>query len=309
MTASGWPYLLGAELALSRVAHDRAGERRSDDDWLAAAWTDPATRVLRVAAGRTPVVDGRLATVGPADAPDGERLLLGIGDDGTTYTAVLMPDDADLPHAQGLRQVGALLDDREAGLLVHAVAVGNWHSTHRHCPRCGAPTVPAEAGHVRRCTRDGSEHYPRTDPAIIVAVVDPDDRCLLGRQATWPAGRFSTLAGFVEPGESLEAAVAREVHEESAVVVTEIAYAGSQPWPFPSSLMLGFYARAGNGDVQPDGQEIAEARWFSRTDLQAALTSGDVVMPPSVSIARRLVEGWYGGALPGGTAWRTRTND
>lgn len=311
--APGWPYRLSGSLALSRATHDRVAERRLDDAWLARAWSDPTARVLVVADGRAPVIGGRLAFVPPAQAPAGERLLLGVGEDSVTYLAVVAaepdppggpdgrPPD---PRARGLREVGALLDDREAGLLVHAVAIANWHAAHRRCARCGAPTEVAAGGHLRRCPVDGSEHYPRTDPAVIVAVVDDDDRVLLGRQASWPPGRFSTLAGFVEPGESLEAAVAREVREESAVEVAEVAYAGSQPWPFPSSLMCGFYARAVSTQVRPDGAEIAEARWYSRDQLRVALDDGSLGLPPPVSIARRLVEGWYGAQLPDAGSWR-----
>ncbi len=153
------------------------------------------------------------------------------------------------------------------------------------------------AGHVRRCPTDGSEHFPRTDPAVIVLVTDDDDRCLLGRQDGWPTGWFSTLAGFVEPGESPEQAVVREVAEETGVVVTACSYAGSQPWPFPSSLMLGYYARAAGAEPRPDGVELSEAHWYSRDDLDAALRSGEIRLSPSVSISRRLIEGWYGAKL------------
>jgi NAD+ diphosphatase len=153
------------------------------------------------------------------------------------------------------------------------------------------------AGHVRRCPTDGSEHFPRTDPAVIVLVTDDDDRCLLGRQDGWPTGWFSTLAGFVEPGESPEQAVVREVAEETGIVVTACSYAGSQPWPFPSSLMLGYYARAAGAEPRPDGVELSEAHWYSRDDLDAALRSGEIRLSPSVSISRRLIEGWYGAKL------------
>ncbi len=177
------------------------------------------------------------------------------------------------------------MSDRDAGLLVHAVALEEWHRYHLRCPRCGAPTVVAAGGHLRRCPADGSEHYPRTDPAVIMLVRDDDDRCLLGRQASWPTGRFSTLAGFVEPGESLEQAVAREVAEEVGVAVTEVRYVGSQPWPFPSSLMLGFMARAADREIAVDGVEIEQARWFSRADVVAACADGSLIFP-SVDLDR-----------------------
>jgi NAD+ diphosphatase len=189
--------------------------------------------------------------------------------------------------------------------MTESVAVLGWHATHTHCPRCGTPTEPVEAGWSRRCPADGSGHYPRTDPAVIMSVVDADDRLLLGHNPAWPDGRYSTLAGFVEPGESLEAAVRREVAEEVGVVVGEVEYLGSQPWPFPASLMLGFAARAVDPTISTDDVEITDARWFTREELRSAAAAGDVLLPSGVSIARRLVEHWYGGELPGAReAWR-----
>ena len=155
--------------------------------------------------------------------------------------------------------------------MVHAVALENWQRLHRFCSRCGERTVIAAAGHIRRCPACGAEHYPRTDPAVIMLVTDDQDRALLGRQVHWPEGRFSTLAGFVEPGESIEQSVVREVAEEAGVTVGEVEYVASQPWPFPSSLMLGFMARATSSEIHVDGEEIHEARWFSREDLRGGL--------------------------------------
>jgi NAD+ diphosphatase len=303
---------------LARAAVHRAAERREDGAWLDGAWADPRARVLVVDEGRTPVADRpdgsvALALVPPAAAPDGPRYLLGVEDapDGgeVAYFAVAGPADGAARHdgaarVDDLRGVGALLDDRDAGLLVHAVALDAWHRTHPCCARCGARTDVASAGHVRRCPADGSQHFPRTDPAVIMLVTDGDDRCLLGRQARWPERRFSTLAGFVEPGESLEQAVAREVAEEVGLRVLDTAYDGSQPWPFPASLMLGFRARVDGGDPRVDGEEIAEARWFTRDALHAAVVADEVRLPPSLSIARRLVEGWYGAGLPAVERWR-----
>jgi NAD+ diphosphatase len=182
-----------------------------------------------------------------------------------------------------------VLSDRDAGLLVHAVGLTNWHASHPRCPRCGTPTEVVQGGAVRRCPEDGSEHFPRTDPAVIVLVHDGADRALLGRQASWPQGRYSTLAGFVEPGESAEQAVVREVQEESGVRVREVTYRASQPWPFPSSLMLGFRALA-DGDVEPvarDG-ELEDVRWFTREEFRDRFTGG----PPQVSIAYTLISDW-----------------
>jgi NADH pyrophosphatase NudC (nudix superfamily) len=200
----------------------------------------------------------------------------------------------------GLREAAALLNDRDAGLFTHAVALANWHATHTHCPRCGTPTVTVAAGHAQRCPADGSEHFPRIDPAVIMLVTDPDDRCLLARNRRWPERRVSILAGFVEPGEAAEQAVAREVEEETGIVVTRVRYVGSQPWPMPQSLMLGFRAAAaGELDLRVDDDEIAEAHWYSREELRRALAAREILLPPPVSIAHRLIESWYGEELPG----------
>ncbi len=298
-------------LALNRAAADRAGELRAHPEALAALWGSPLARAVWVGDGRTLVhpvtgTDGPRLAWQPASAmaaSTGERFFLGREADGTSYWAVHEPPPpvAGLEEA-GLREVGTLLDDRDAGLLVHAVALANWHETHGRCPRCGAPTRVSHGGHVRVCPQDGSEHYPRTDPAVIVVVVGPDGRALLGRQAAWPPAWFSTLAGFVEPGESAEAAVVREIGEEAGIRVRAVEYLGSQPWPFPSSLMLGYTAHTEDTEIRVDGVEIAEARWFTPASLRAEVEAGTVRLPPPVSIARRLIERWNGAPLPG--AWR-----
>jgi len=242
-----------------------------------------------------------LVLLSPAEAPEGERYLLGVDDDDVAYFAV----DGPLPTIDGvehgtLRRVGALLSDRDSGLLVHAVALQNWHSTHPYCPRCGARTNVADAGANRVCPNDGSEHFPRIDPAVIMLVHDDDDRMLLARNPAWPDRRVSILAGFVEPGESLEQAVAREVAEEVGLAVRDLRYLGSQPWPLPQSLMVGYFCRAdGVQEVRVDEEEIAEARWYSRDELRAAVVAGDILLPGKISIARHLIEHWYGGELPG----------
>ncbi|HEX3002741.1 MAG TPA: NAD(+) diphosphatase [Angustibacter sp.] len=291
------------ELALTRAVDDRAAARRGPT-LLAELLGDPRTRVVEVSRGRAQLAedgDGlRWRSPVPADAA---RLGVFLGEQqDVAYVAVGLADDEapadDDPSWPGLRSLAAALGPVDAGLVVQAVAVLNWHDTHRFCPRCGAPTEVVEAGYVRRCTADGSQHWPRTDPAVIMTVVDDDDRLLLGRHVGWPSGRFSTLAGFVEPGESLEAAVRREVLEEVGLAVGEVAYRGSQPWPFPSSVMLGFTARALGTDVRPDGDEIAEARWFTRDELREAVDTGVVGLSPRVSISRALVEHWYGERLP-----------
>jgi NAD+ diphosphatase len=254
--------------------------------------------------------DGRpeLVFISSAEAPEGTKFLLGVDTDDVAYFGVSVPGGVsrvrsgeDDVQPMSLRQVGALLSDRDAGLLTHAVALANWHDTHTHCPRDGTPTVPAPAGHLTTCPTDGSEHFPRLDPAVIMLVTDPDDRCLLARNALWPKGRMSVLAGFVEPGESAEHAVAREVFEETAITVGHIRYLGSQPWPMPRSLMLGFQAAAPAGQrITVDAEEIGEARWFTREEMLAAIGTGELALAPTSSIARRLIEFWYGGELPDG---------
>jgi NAD+ diphosphatase len=307
----GLPFAELGDLALSRSEVDRAGERRTDAAWLEAAWADQRSRVLVLRDGQAPVRTGsgdgyELVLVPPGEAPDGIRFQLGVGADGTVYFAVAAGPAEDSPplddgaRLSSLRQVGPLLSGRDAGLMTHAVALANWHAVFRHCPKCGAVTEPISAGHARRCPVDGSEHFPRVDPAVIMLVTDPADRCLLARNAQWPPRRVSILAGFVEAGESAEQAVAREVREETGISVTQIRYVGSQPWPMPQSLMLGFRAvAAGVQQIRVDTVEIAEARWFSRGELTAAVESGEILLPPPVSIAHRIIESWYGSELEG----------
>ncbi|ETK31262.1 NAD(+) diphosphatase [Microbispora sp. ATCC PTA-5024] len=290
--------LLGP-LLLARSAIDRSAGLRGDEAWLEQAWAAEKTRVLLVHEGQTLIrrfTDGAaLVLMAPAEAPEGPRYLLGVDDDGVPYFAVRAP----LPpgEAAGLRNAAVLLDDRDAGLLVYAVALEAWHASHEHCPRCGTRTEITASGHMRVCPRDGSQHFPRVDPAVIMLIHDDDDRVLLARGPEWPEGRMSVLAGFVEPGESLEHAVVREVLEEVGIAVTAPRYMGSQPWPFPRSLMLGFVARAATTELRPDHEEIAEARWLSREELTAQVESGALRLPGQVSIARRLIETWYGGPI------------
>lgn len=298
-------------LMLSRSGVDRLAERRSDDDEIARLRADGASRLMCVQAGGSPVVrEGntvRLAmrSVLDTDAPPEDVTFLGVDATGTAYFVEHVPDRECHGHQEwaDLRAVGGRLDDRDAGLMVTAVALDNWRGAHQRCPRCGATTLARQAGWSRACPSCDTMHFPRTDPAVIVLVRDADDRALLGRQGRWEPGWFSTLAGFVDPGESAEAAVRREVFEESGVVigahVDDVEYLGSQPWPFPASLMLGYHARAATTDIVVDGEEIVEARWFSREELGRACTSGEVRLPPNISIARRLIERWYGEELPG----------
>jgi NAD+ diphosphatase len=286
------------QIALSVRAHDRAGRRRTDDAWLEETWADPATRVLMLARGRFPVENGTsIAWRSPSEVPEGQRVFLG-EQAGVAHFAVMLDSPLDDTWAD-LRRVGPSLSTADASLLVHAVALAEWHRAHRFCPRCGSPLSVAAAGHVLTCTGCGREQFPRTDPAVIMLVTDEHDRALLGRQPGWPEGRYSTLAGFVDPGESLEDAVRREVAEEVGVEIGEVSYLGNQPWPFPASLMIGFFARALTTEIVVDEDEISDARWFTRERMRAEAEAGTLLLPGGISISRTLVETWYGGQLPG----------
>jgi NAD+ diphosphatase len=276
---------------LSRTAVDRAAAKRDDEAWLAAAWTSGRLLVLDDE-GRVSIDDNGPAltfTDSAGARGDGERLLLGVDDDGVAFWGMRGEPPKQLgTRLMGLREVGAALTDRDAGLFVTLVALTNWHATHTHCPRCGAPTRVTQAGWSRRCDVDDSQHFPRTDPAVIVLLHDGGDRALLGRQQVWPAGRYSTIAGFVEAGESAEQCVHREVLEETGVLVDDVIYRASQPWPFPASLMLGYEARVVGGTVEAVDNELEDVRWFSRDELR----SGSGTFPPSASIAHWLITGW-----------------
>ncbi len=297
---NGFPDPYAVDVALSQRSHERAGGRRTDEAWLEETWADPATRVVVFGGGRFPLTAAGDAVgwVAPADAPAGERVFLGLHDD-VAHFALLPPKSFEVPDDWAhLWTVGPLLTDADAGLLVQAQALAEWHRSHRFCPRCGGRLRIKHAGYVQHCDQCGREQFPRTDPAVIMLVSD-GERALLGRQAVWPEGRFSTLAGFVDPGESLEDAVRREVMEEVGVEVGEVSYFGNQPWPFPQSLMVGFFARAESTEIDVDGDEIEAARWFTRDELRAGAEDGTLLLPRGISISRSLVEAWYGGALPG----------
>ena len=246
---------------------------------------------------------GTRRPAGPADSSAAD-VLLGVDPSGQVWCGrVVLRDDPVVPadaEWAGLRDVGLRLPLDERGILAEFLALSNWHRTHTRCPRCGAPTEVAGLGWWRTCPDDGSEHYPRTDPAVIALLLDDEGNALLGHQTRWPEGAFSTLAGFVEPGESAESAVIREIAEEVGLRPTGATYIGSQPWPFPASLMLGYHATIGGvrPAPRPDGIEIAEARWISRDELPALCQSREVRLPGRLSIAHHLVRLWYGRPLP-----------
>lgn len=322
-----------AALPLSRHAIDRDHAARSRPALFDELWEEPGTRVLALWKGRalltpesvkaaTPSSDGWSAPdAGPAELelqpvervtaallrvylgrtlvdapgqPAGSAVVLEVLTDAAA--SELEPDEG---RWGNLRTVATALSDRDAGLFTEALAIANWHASHTHCPRCGTPTVVEQAGWVRRCFEDGSEVFPRTDPAVIVTVLDADDRLLLGSNAMWEHSRYSLLAGFVEPGESFESAVEREIYEEAGVRVVDARYKGSQPWPFPASVMVGMTARLADDQppaaLTPDGEEILDLRWFSRDELWEAREQ--IILPGRSSIARALIEDWYGGPL------------
>lgn len=283
-------------LLLARSSIDRAGDLRTDSAKLDSLWR--AGKILLLVKDRFHSSDTALVFYDSLSIHGvGERYFLGI--DRATgigyfawHTDEEIVDDEDL---RALRQIGAMLSDQEAGLAVHALGLANWHHTHPCCSRCGAKTRIGLGGAVRICDVDGSEHHPRTDPAVIVLVKDRDDRLLLGRQRVWVEKLFSNFAGFVEPGESFEQSVVREVSEEAGVLVHSVHYLGSQPWPFPASIMIAFEAITSDpATARPDGEEIVELHWYSREEMRDAVKSGELILPSQVSVSRRMIEHWYG---------------
>ncbi len=291
---------------------DRLSGHRGDAAWIAARRADPESRYVVVWRSRCLVRDGEPPHIALLDhaaaepVTDGavEVALLGV-DGGTAYFAVGLPASMDDPTEgplagigafEDLRAVGGRLTAPEAAMLALSRGIMYWHERHLFCGVCGSPTESRDAGYIRHCTNDAcaAQHFPRTDPAVIMAVSD-GDHCLLGRGRDWPEGQYSTLAGFAEPGESLEEAVAREVAEESGVRVRNVRYHSSQPWPFPGSIMLGFHAEAVTTEVTINYNELEDARWFHRDEL---LKPRDGFrLPRTESIARRLVEDWLSGAI------------
>ena len=301
---------------------DRLAPARRDPRALLDALADPAARIVPVWRSRSLVRRERELAACLLEAAACRRLLgrpedlILLGRFRGAPTLVLEVEGEQPPRLDeegefvDLRRAGALLDFEEAGLLAYARAMISWRNRHRFCGRCGAPNRALQAGHVMACTAAGcdSQVFPRLDPAVIVLVTD-GERALLGRQAAWPAGRYSTIAGFVEPGESLEDAVYREVLEETGVRVGALRYHSSQPWPFPSSLMLGFIAQAASHEVRLGDDELEDARWFSRGEIAA----GTPKLPPPQSVSYRLIEDWYDSgsarplaAEPRASRWDTR---
>jgi NAD+ diphosphatase len=290
---------VGAVNTFSGSPVDRAGTRRADERWVEGLLRDPASRAIAVTDGGVLVEAGpepRLARIPLTPIEARDPILLGLEDGRALFAVELAPADAPPGTAPlGLRDAGALLSHGDGGLIAQATGLVNWHRRHPRCSVCGKPTHVAEAGYLRRCPSCGAEHHPRTDPVVIMLVTDRD-RALLGRQARWPPGRYSALAGFVEPGEALEEAVAREVREEAGVEVSDPRYQSSQPWPFPSSLMLGFVAEYAGGEPSTRDHELQDVRWFSRDELleiRDGLRDG-LHLPPPIAIARRLIDGWLG---------------
>jgi NAD+ diphosphatase len=309
--------------AFTGAALDRVGDaRRRDADWLAAQLGHPGARAVVAGDRGLRIADGALELVPLATLDPGEPLLLGLDATGPVFAYDEDPPrDGRVPmigsggvrgeppaNASGdripLRQAAARLSRTDAGLSAYAAALLNWHRRHRYCSACGHPSDLIEGGLTRLCPNCAVEHHPRTDPVVIMLVTD-GDRLLLGRQAAWPTGRYSALAGFVEPGESLEEAVAREVHEEAGVRIGQVDYISSQPWPFPASLMLGFSATYESGDASIGDEELQDVRWFTRAEIEAAAAApesdnwgapgdpgGELALPPRLAIARLLIENW-----------------
>jgi NAD+ diphosphatase len=307
---------LTSRLPLSRTRINRDAVSRKIPGFLDRVMAEGSTKVVLIWRGEALLADSsspQIELVAPTDVPDGALLLyLGVTletvreiPQGTRIVAAVLDDDsgtrvsADMARWVSARTMAHALDDLDSGIVVEALAMANWHHAHSFSPLTGAVAESGQAGWTRVDQSTGKDLFPRTDAAVIALVTDQHDRIVLGSNALWEARRYSLLAGFVEPGESLEAAVVREVFEESGLVVTNPVYMGSQPWPFPASLMVGFRAEideASLGDLRPDGTEIIDLRWFSREELLAS--SGDVLLPGRPSIARAMIEDWLGQEIP-----------
>jgi len=296
------------KLPLAVAEVDRSAHLRSDEAYIKSAW--PNASVLQFISEKFASHSNQLTFVNGASLGEYDPqsdYFLGVKD-GENFFLRHLNDETLTSEFKSLRAIGSFLSPRDIGLAVHAQGLANWHSKHPRCSLCGGPTVVVLAGAVRRCPTDQSEHYPRTDSAIIVLIKNDKDQILLGRQKVWPKYRFSTFAGFVEPGESFEHCVIREVREEAGVELTKINYLGSQPWPFPASLMIAFEAITNTPELaRPDGDEIEEIRWFSREEMKSAILDKSLILPFEISVARQMINAWYGdGAdkdLVGNQSW------
>lgn len=294
-------------LPLSRSELDRAAHLRSDQSKLDELWQ--RAKIIDLLGDRFRIEGNSLAYI--SSGAEGERYFLGLDKNGTPFfVAHRTASSKEFPaEYQTLRTLGKTLNALEVGAAVHALALSQWHDAHRKCAKCGADTRSISGGAVRKCTSCDADHHPRTDPAVIVLVKDERDRILLGRQKVWPPKRFSTFAGFVEPGESFESTVIREVGEECGGTVSSMRYLGSQPWPFPASLMIAYEAQISNPEaVKEDGEEIEEIIWLDRETLKTKVATEELLLPPKVSVARAMIESWYGANaerdLAGPEAWR-----
>jgi len=318
---SSGPAAVKRHLTLTKSGIDRSAHLRISGDHLAKHWqsaliatvingkfltgsnaTGSSTLLFRSAQEiDSEARDGIAVNGNQLPLTSGEKFFLGI--DPTTNESFFawctstqdrkaLDEDS---RFRSLRDIGALLSDRDGGIAVHTMGLANWHHSHPFCAKCGGQTRVEWGGAVRICSACESQHHPRTDAAVIVLVRDESDRILLGHQPSWPEHRFSTFAGFVEPGESFEQCVAREVAEECGVVVHSINYLASQPWPFPASLMIAFEATTSAPEAaKADGEEIAEVQWFSRQSMLDAIAAGKLLLPPQISVSRRMIEYWYG---------------
>lgn len=276
---------------------DRTLDGRAEDGWVERLWSHPAARVLGVDEGSnvSAVVTGdNLQWMDPDGAYDPERHYLVGAVEGEPWFAVA--DSLEGPSAS-LRQLGGVLPETEADIATTAVALVNWHRVAPYCGKCGTLTHVRDAGHMRWCPGCERQRFPRTDPAVIVAILDEAGRLLLGHHSGWESTRVSILAGFVEAGESLEMAVHREIREESGLELSRLRYVGSQPWPFPRSLMLGFVARAVGSRITVDGAEIEWANFYTRDELETLVASGELTLPMTSSIASRIITAWRAGDL------------
>ena len=272
---------------------DRAPLERKRPEWLAEQRADPEARAVLMSERGIWVDGSRLMLAPPTD----DAVFLGLAGETPLFAEDVNGAEPKEGRPAGLREAASELAAEEVALAGYAGSLLAWHRRHRFCANCGTPTEQRDGGHERHCPACDAHHFPRTDPVVIVRVTDALDRLLLGRQASWADGRFSLLAGYVEPGETLEDAVRREVLEESGVALGDVSYLASQPWPFPSSLMLGFSALATGGEPAPGDGELAEVRWFERDEVErAARGEGELALSPSYSIARRLIDAWLAGS-------------